>query len=365
MGKAINCVDVSCYQTGVNYAKVKSAGITAVIIRAGYGREISQKDSQFETHYKNAKAAGLKIGAYWYSYADSEAEAKKEAAVCLACVKGKSFDMPIYYDLEDSSQVKLGKTALTKIAKAFCEAIKAGGYRAGVYANLNWFNNYLDYSALKKSYSIWLAQYNSINQYDCDIWQNSSKGKISGISGYVDTNIIYNSGIIDGGKSASATAATSTKTSSASTVKTTSPDIIYRVRAGGKWYSAVKNLTDFAGVVGKAITDVAIKVSKGSIKYRVHIKGGSWLPWVTGYNIADSKNGYAGNGKAIDAIEIYYTTPSDLRKAGKVYRAKYRVSPLNGSYYSYQYDSETGNGQDGYAGAFGKSIDRLQITLVK
>lgn len=273
--------------------------------------------------------------------------------------------MPIYYDMEDSSQTKYGKTALTKIAKAFCEAMKAGGYRAGVYANLYWFNNYLNYTELKKSYSIWLAQYNIINQHDCDIWQNSSTGNISGISGNVDTNIIYNSGVISGGTSASSTTATSTKTSAANTAKATMPDITYRVRAGGKWYSAVKNLTDFAGVIGKAITDVAIKVSKGNIKYRVHIKGGSWLPWVTGYNIADSKNGYAGNGKVIDAIEVYYTTPSDVVKSVGYLRAKYRVSPLNSGYYSYQYDSETGNGQDGYAGALGKSIDRLQITLAK
>lgn len=209
----VTCIDVSCYQTGVDYSKVKAAGITAVIIRAGYGRETSQKDSQFETHYKNAKAAGLKIGAYWYSYASSESDAKKEAAACLSCVKGKTFDLPVYYDMEDSSQTKYGKITLTAMAKAFCEAIKAGGYRAGVYANLNWFNNYLEYSSLKKLYSIWLAQYNTTNDKDCDIWQNSSTGSISGISGNVDTNVIYNSSVIN-------SITTSTTTSSkSSTIK--------------------------------------------------------------------------------------------------------------------------------------------------
>lgn len=188
----VTCIDVSCWQTNVNYAKVKAAGISAVIIRAGYGRETSQKDSQFETHYKNAKANGLKIGAYWYSYANSVEDAKKEAKACLACIKDKTFDLSIYYDLEESSQTKLGKTMLTSIAKAFCETIKNGGYRAGVYANLNWFNNYLDYSTLKKSYSIWLAQYNSINDKACDIWQNSSTGRIRGVSGNCDTNVIFN-----------------------------------------------------------------------------------------------------------------------------------------------------------------------------
>lgn len=192
----VTCIDVSTFQQNIDFKKVKAAGIIAVIIRAGYGRETSQKDTQFETHYKNAKAAGLKIGAYWYSYADSVADAQKEATACLACIKGKTFDMPVYIDMEDSSQTKYGKTALTAMAKAFCEAIKAGGYRAGVYANLNWFTNYLDYATLKKSYSIWLAQYASKNDKDCDIWQNSSTGKIDGISGNVDTNVIYNSSVI-------------------------------------------------------------------------------------------------------------------------------------------------------------------------
>ncbi len=192
----VNCIDVSYCQTGVDYNKVKKSGITAVIIRAGYGRETSQKDSQFETHYKNAKAAGLKIGAYWYSYANSAEDAKKEAAACLACVKGKTFDMPIYYDLEDGSMVGLGKSTLTTIAKNFCEAIKNGGYKAGIYANLNWFNNYLDYATLKKSYSIWLAQWSNSNSISCDVWQNSSTGKINGVSGNVDTDVILSNSII-------------------------------------------------------------------------------------------------------------------------------------------------------------------------
>lgn len=247
----VTCIDVSYCQTNVDYQKVKSAGIEAVIIRAGYGRETSQKDEEFETHYKNAKAAGLKVGAYWYSYADSVEDAKREAQACLACIKGKSFDMPIYYDLEDSSQTKYGKTNLTNMAVAFCEAIKKGGYRAGVYANLNWFNNYLDYATLKKSYSIWLAQYNSVNQLDCEIWQNSSTGKINGINGNVDTNIVFNNAVFN---SNTIPANPTPKP----TVQAVAPDVEYAVRAGGRWYPFVKNLADYAGVRGQAITDVAV-----------------------------------------------------------------------------------------------------------
>lgn len=143
------------------------------------------------------------------------------------------------------------------------------------------------------------------------------------------------------------------------------PVVTYKVKTGGKWLPAVTDLNDYAGIKGKAITDIAIKVSKGSVKYRVHIKGGSWLPYVTGYNTNDSNNGYAGNGKAIDAIEVYYTTPSDVKKSVGYLKAKYRVSALNNNYYNYQYDNEKSNNQDGYAGYFGKSIDRIQITLSK
>ena len=96
------------------------------------------------------------------------------------------------------------------------------------------------------------------------------------------------------------------------------------------------------------------------MKYRAHVMGGGWLPWVTGYNINDIVNGYAGNGKAIDAIEVYFYTPDDIRP---YQRAKYRVAPVGGGYYSYQYDSETTNGQDGYAGLFGKVIGKFQLTI--
>jgi GH25 family lysozyme M1 (1,4-beta-N-acetylmuramidase) len=351
----MKCIDVSCWQKGIDFAKVKAAGISAVIIRAGYGCETSQKDSQFEAHYKGAKAAGLKIGAYWYSYASSVAEAKVEAQTCLACIKDKSFDIPIYFDMEESYQTKLGKTVITNMAIAFCDTINASGFKAGVYSNLNWFNNYLNYSTLKAKYSIWLAQWANSHTLACDIWQYSETGSVTGVCGNVDMNIIENTAVISSGSS---------NTASNTVTQTAAPDVTYRVCAGGKWYAEVKNLTDYAGVEGKAITDVAIKVSKGSVKYRVHVKGGGWLGWITGYSTTDTSK-YAGNGKPIDAIEVCYYTPADLVKTNGYYKAKYRVSPVNGGYYDYQYDNEKTGGQDGYAGSFGKSIDRLQITLSK
>lgn len=135
-----------------------------------------------------------------------------------------------------------------------------------------------------------------------------------------------------------------------------SVNVYYRVRTQKDgWLPVVKNLEDYAGYQNSPITDVAIKVDKGEIKYRVHIKGGSWLPYVTGYDIGDTKNGYAGNGKIIDAIEVYYYTPKDIRPFKK---AKYKVNN-----YPYQYDNERSNNMDGYAGVFGINITKFQIII--
>lgn len=143
------------------------------------------------------------------------------------------------------------------------------------------------------------------------------------------------------------------------------PHMLYRVRAGGVWYGEVNDLSDYAGVIGKPITDVAIKATAGRVRYRVHVKGGKWLPYVSGYSLSDHENGYAGDKRPIDAVEIYYYTPDNIVKEHGYYKAKYRVSPTSGGYYPWQYDNETTAGQDGYAGVFGKTIDRLQITLSK
>ena len=121
------------------------------------------------------------------------------------------------------------------------------------------------------------------------------------------------------------------------------------------WLPIVRNNEDYAGWENSPITDVAIKVDKGSIKYRVHVKGGQWLPYVTGFNLNDYNNGYAGNGKVIDAIEVYYYTPDDIRPYRK---AKYKVNN-----YPYQYDNEKTNGQDGYAGVFGVTATKFEIVI--
>lgn len=133
-------------------------------------------------------------------------------------------------------------------------------------------------------------------------------------------------------------------------------NVYYRVKTQKHgWLPEVKNLEDYAGWENSPITDIAIRVDKGSIKYRVHIKGGDWLPFVTGYDINDINNGYAGDGRVIDAVEVYYFTPSDIRPFKK---AKYKIND-----YDWQYDNEKTNGQDGYAGVFGVVATKFQIVI--
>ena len=133
-------------------------------------------------------------------------------------------------------------------------------------------------------------------------------------------------------------------------------NVYYRVKTQKHgWLSEVKNLEDYAGYENSPITDIAIKVDNGTIKYRVHIKNGNWLPYVNGYNVNDSINGYAGNGQLIDAIEVYHYTPDNIRPYKK---AKYKVNN-----YPWQYDNEKTNGQDGYAGVYGVPATKFQIVI--
>lgn len=186
-------IDVSTWQKNIDWQKVKNDGIQAVIARSSFGRAANgQKDNRFEEHYKGAKAVGLPVGAYHYSYAKNIQEAKEEADFFLDCVKGKTFEYPVAFDIEESSQAALGKKVVTDIIIAFCEKVEAAGYYVMVYTNLNWLTNYIDTSRISK-YDTWLAQWASQPTYKgfFGIWQYTSKGSVNGISGDVDMNISY------------------------------------------------------------------------------------------------------------------------------------------------------------------------------
>lgn len=190
-----NCIDVSTWQGDVDYSRVRACGIVAVIIRAGFGQT---EDDKFQQNYRNARAAGLKVGAYWYSYAYCAADAEQEARACLEILGDREFDLPIYYDMEEDSQMALGKSTMTAMACRFIDTVQSGGYRGGMYSSPSWFTDFLDYDLLRSKYSIWLAHWASAHSRACDIWQYGEDGRIDGIDGDVDVDIIENWDVIGG-----------------------------------------------------------------------------------------------------------------------------------------------------------------------
>lgn len=182
-------IDVSKHNGNVNWSHVKADGVKFAIIRAGYGKEISQKDPQFENNYAGCKSNGIPCGAYWYSYAMSEAEALQEAVVCLKVLSGKTFEFPIYYDIEEKKQFALGKAKCSAIAKAFLETLEKSGYWVGIYSSKSFLSTYFT-DEIRTNYAVWVAQYNTRCTYcgQYGIWQKSSTGKVYGVSGNVDMN---------------------------------------------------------------------------------------------------------------------------------------------------------------------------------
>ena len=173
-------IDISSHNGNVDFKKVISQRIDGVIIRAGYGKIISQKDKLFDVNYKNAKANNLNVGAYWYSYASDADEARLEALKFLDVIKNKTFELPLYLDIEENKQVKLGKTICTKIAEAFCQTLENAGYFCGIYSFDSFFTTNLDKSIPQK-YSLWIARTDGKKPQSYavyDMWQYSWKEKI-------------------------------------------------------------------------------------------------------------------------------------------------------------------------------------------
>lgn len=185
-----NGIDVSEWQGDINWNDVQT---DFCIIRAGYGREISQKDKKFEDNYNGCKSRNIPCGAYWYSYAVTPDEARKEAAVCLEVLKGKQFEYPIFFDIEEERQFRLGKAACSEIAKAFLETVEKAGYFVGIYSSQSHLESYIS-EELRKRYAVWVAHY-GVRETSYSgafgMWQKSSTGAVSGISGNVDLNECY------------------------------------------------------------------------------------------------------------------------------------------------------------------------------
>lgn len=196
-------IDVSKYQSGLDWNKIKKSGVSFVIIRIGYrgygaeGKLV--KDPMFEEHFTNARNAGLKVGVYFFTQAVNEAEAQEEAEGCNWALNGRTLDYPIFYDTEASTAPGgtgradgLGVEDRTKCAIAFCERVKELGYKPGVYASTTWYRKRVNYNTLRSRYTIWNAHYGvSSSPIGCDLWQGTEKARINGYSGELDANISY------------------------------------------------------------------------------------------------------------------------------------------------------------------------------
>lgn len=185
-------IDVSVHNGSIDWQKVKSAGIQFAILRAGLGKFASQKDARFEENYAGAKAAGVPVGAYWYSYATTPEEAREEARVCIEVLKGKQYEFPIFFDQEEKASLDTGKANCSAMVQAFCEELEAAGYWAGLYTSRAVLQSHID-TYIKTRYTLWIAEWgDKLNCSDTvGIWQNSENGSVSGIAGNVDTDISY------------------------------------------------------------------------------------------------------------------------------------------------------------------------------
>lgn len=183
-------IDVSVWQgASVDFDKVKADGVSFVIIRAGYGKSV--KDKYFESNYKKAKDAGLKVGAYWYSYATTVNDGVTEAKAFLDAISGKQFEYPVYYDIEEKDILNKGTAFCSELSTKFCDTMEHAGYFAGIYTSRSYLANFSE--EVRTKYTLWVAEWSSRCSYDgrYGMWQYSSNRNVKGVNGRVDMNVSY------------------------------------------------------------------------------------------------------------------------------------------------------------------------------
>ena len=196
-------IDVSFYNGNINWSAVKNAGIDFAIIRIGFrgwGSGAIYEDTCFEQNLRAASNAGIKVGVYFYSSAVNRIEAVEEASLCIAWLNNQNLDYPVFIDMEFSGdypagrQDKLSPATRVEIAQAFCETIKNAGYKPGIYATQTFLRDEININSVSQYY-IWMASYTDnysvpTTNYRYDMWQFTDFGKVSGVNGSVDFNVI-------------------------------------------------------------------------------------------------------------------------------------------------------------------------------
>jgi len=301
-------IDVSEHQGKIDWARVKASGCSFAIIRCGFGQDqAGQDDDYWEYNSSECERLGIPYGVYLYSYAKNTSAAVGEANHVLRLISGKNLSYPVYYDMEEQSQAALGATTLANMASAFCNKIEAAGYAAGVYANTNWWNNYLTSSVFDNWYK-WVAQYNSTCTYKgrYEIWQCTDSWSVDGISGRVDGNYQY----------ASVSGSTGSVAESLETDKST-------YAQGEEIYVTASTATSGAWVALYGANDT---ISSSTPSYY-------WY-WVNG---TDTEYGHGGTWVRGQSYNIYDAICSHRSLNGSVISGylpagKYKVAILYGDY---------------------------------
>lgn len=172
----VNGVDLSYCQKGIDYKALKAAGVDFAIIRAGISESV---DKVLDANVQGCISAGIKYGFYWFSYAKTNEQARREAAACIKAIsKYPAPEYPVFFDAEDNAVAKaLGRETMTDVALTFVDAIEDGGYPSGVYANPNWMECEYNKSRLMSGTDIWLAHWTwdpakpSPYSYGQNMWQ--------------------------------------------------------------------------------------------------------------------------------------------------------------------------------------------------
>lgn len=189
-------IDISSWNGTINWTEIKAAGIDYVIIKAG---STNGKDKTFEENYKNAKAAGLGVGCYYYTYATTVEQISADADNLMEWIAGKQFDYPVYLDIEDKSQEALDGELLTEMCKVFIEKLQANKYFCGLYTNNNWLVNLLNTEKITVYFDVWLARWTLSGEPNwgdsfgqrMGMWQYTDKGKIGTHSCDFDLNVSF------------------------------------------------------------------------------------------------------------------------------------------------------------------------------
>lgn len=192
-------IDVSSHQGEIDWQAVADAGVEFAFVRLGYRGYDSgtlQEDACAQQNLHGAKKAGIPVGAYFFSQAVSPEEAAQEATYALEILGQAQLELPLVYDWEYiSASARTGsvdKKTLTDCTLAFCQAVEAAGYEAMIYANTDQITRRLDMEKLE-GYPLWLAKYDLQQDFPCkaDLWQYTDEGKVPGISGKVDINLMF------------------------------------------------------------------------------------------------------------------------------------------------------------------------------